>query len=258
MMTDNDATHAWPADARRDRVIGDWHLYQRSGGHRTSTDDVLTAWFAVARNAGKQVDRYLDLGTGIGSVLLMVAHRLRPRQTCGIEAQAQSVTMARRSVAELPGHDRAAIEIVEADFRHEQLNGESFDLITGSPPYFPLETGVHPKDPQRLACRFEVRGGVEHYCRAAAQRLAEGARLYLVFQTRGDARVQRAAQQAHLHVTARADVQMHADRRDPFLTVYELQRSPGALESVSFAIRDARGEITSAYAAARRELGVDP
>ena len=33
----------WPDDAGRDRLIGDWHIFQRSGGHRTSTDDLITA-----------------------------------------------------------------------------------------------------------------------------------------------------------------------------------------------------------------------
>ena len=54
----------WPEDAGRDRIIGDWHIWQRKGGHRTSTDDVLTAWFAASR-FGRRPERYLDLGCGV-------------------------------------------------------------------------------------------------------------------------------------------------------------------------------------------------
>lgn len=249
----------WPADARRDRLIGDWHLYQRKGGHRTSTDDVVTAWFAVARSGGVTPDRYLDLGCGIGSVLLMVSHRLRPAAALGVEAQDQSVVMVRRTVAELP-QGGAAIEILHGDFREVPFAGPEdaggYDLITGSPPYFPIGTGVLPADAQRRACRFEVRGGVEGYCETAARCLSADGRFYLVFQTRGDARVVAAASAAGLHVTARADLFMREGRAEPFLTVYELRRSPATLETVTFAIRDRTGEITDEYMSARRELGV--
>ncbi|MBW2376977.1 MAG: hypothetical protein JRF55_13495 [Deltaproteobacteria bacterium] len=86
----------WPEDAGRDRLIGDWHIYQRTGGHRTSTDDLITAWYAVHRNPDPP-ERYLDLGCGVGSVLLMVSHKLRPKIVLGVEAQAQSLMMARRA-----------------------------------------------------------------------------------------------------------------------------------------------------------------
>jgi len=93
----------WPNDAGHDRLIGDWHAYQRTDGHRTSTDDLFTAWYAVHRQPHGPA-RYLELGCGVGSVLLMVSHPLRPRSVLGVEAQAQSVAMARRVIAELPEH----------------------------------------------------------------------------------------------------------------------------------------------------------
>jgi len=260
MAATNEETGDWPEDARRDRLIGDWHLYQRKGGHRTSTDDVVTAWFAVARSGDAVPSRYLDLGCGIGSVMLMVSHRLRPGATMGVEAQDESVTMVRRTLAELPdGGDR--IEVVHGDFREVRFDdGDDadggYELITGSPPYFPIGTGVLPADPQRRACRFEVRGGVEGYCEAAARSLSPDGRFYLVFQTAGDARVLAAAKSAGLHVTARADLRMREDREQPFLTVYEFRSSPGEVVRVTFAIRDAAGEITDDYQRARRELGV--
>jgi len=139
----------WPEDAGRDRLIGDWHIYQRTGGHRTSTDDLITAWYAVHRNPDPP-ERYLDLGCGVGSVLLMVSHKLRPKIVLGVEAQAQSLMMARRAVAELPEHG-SHIELRQADFRDVDFGGKRYDLITASPPYFPIGTGVLPDDPQRRA-----------------------------------------------------------------------------------------------------------
>jgi tRNA1Val (adenine37-N6)-methyltransferase len=161
-----DAPADWPADVTHDRLIGDVFIYQRRGGHRTGTDDVLTAYWATQRTTLAPHDAYLDLGCGVGSVLLMTAHRARPAECVGVEAQAESVALASRAVRELPP-GFAPTRVVHSDFRELAL-GPRFALVTGSPPYFPTNAGVLPQDPQRLACRFELRGGVEAYCETAA------------------------------------------------------------------------------------------
>jgi tRNA1Val (adenine37-N6)-methyltransferase len=244
----------WPDDAEAEELVGDWRIYQRRRGHRASTDDVLTAWMAV-RLAGGAPARYVDLGCGIGSVLLLTAHRLRPGSSLGVEAQAQSALMARRSVAELPGAPPIAVE--HADLRAVSAERHGlFDLVTGSPPYFPVGTGVLSADAQRRACRFELRGGVEAYCEAAARVLTPDGAFALVFPTDGDARVLAAAARSALHLRARADLFMREDRGKPFLTVYGLGRTAAPPASWSFAIRTAAGEVTEAYRAARAELGL--
>ncbi len=251
----------WPADATHDQLVGTWRLWQRKGGHRTSTDDLLTAWLAVhlARDHGADPPlRYADIGCGIGSVMLMTAHALRPDLTRGFEAQPQSVTMARRSVAELP--DRLDIEVVESDLR--ELDAEAFgpfDLITGSPPYLPVGTGVMSPDPQRRACRFELRGGVEDYCATAARLLTSDGRFVLVFQTEWDARVLAAAASAGLRLEVRADVRTRAGDDRPFLSVYAFRAAASGVDGgarvIEFATRGADGAITPEYLAARQELG---
>ncbi|TFH32215.1 MAG: methyltransferase domain-containing protein [Myxococcales bacterium] len=253
-MTSN-ASIRWPDDAVRDRLIGDWHIYQRTGGHRTSTDDLITAWYAVHRNPSRPA-RYLDLGCGVGSVLLMVSHKLRPKLAVGIEAQSESAAMAARAIAELP-EPGVSIDVQCADFRDVDFEGEPFDLITGSPPYFPLDAGVLPDDPQRRACRFEERGGVEDYLETAARFMGEHSRFYIVFQTRWRERVTRSSAQHGLHLTGQADFFARADNPEPFLSVFEFSRRPaGSLHRVRFSVRSADGEITPQYQAIRLELGV--
>ncbi len=245
----------WPGDAGRDRLIGDWHIFQRSGGHRTSTDDLITAWYAVHRNPVSPA-RYLDLGCGVGSVLLMVSHKLRPKIAVGVEAQAQSVAMARRAIAELPQHE-SQIHVRHEDFRALELGRERYDLITGSPPYFALDAGVLPDDAQRRACRFEERGGVEAYVETAARAMGERARLYIVFQTRWSERVTASAAEHQLHLSGQADFSTRADKPGPFLTVFELSRQPAeALHRIHCSVRDADGRISREYERIRRELGV--
>jgi tRNA1Val (adenine37-N6)-methyltransferase len=251
----SDTSIRWPDDAGRDRLIGDWHIYQRAGGHRTSTDDLITAWYAVHRNPQRPA-RYLDLGCGVGSVLLMVSHKLRPRVAFGIEAQAESVVMARRAIAELP-EPAVDIDVRCADFRNVDFGGQCYDLITGSPPYFPLDAGVLPDDPQRRACRFEERGGVEDYLETATRAMDERSRFYIVFQTRWCERVTTAAAQHGLQLTGQADFFTRAGNSDPFLTVFELSRRPVASpHQFRCSVRDSDGEVSPEYQRIRLELGV--
>ncbi len=248
----------WPEDAVRERLIGDWHFWQRRRGHRTSTDDLITAWMAVDAVGGARPARYLDLGCGIGSVLLMTAHRLRPGGSIGVEAQAQSVALATRSVAELG--DAPPIRIVHGDLRGVTVDELGvFDLVTGSPPYLPVGTAVPSADSQRRACRLELRGGVEDYCLAAARVLAPTGRFALVFQTAWQARVHGALADAGLHLVEQVDLEMRAGSGTPFLSVFAAAKSdPGRPAGRrALAVRDASGTITPAYAALRRELGVD-
>lgn len=245
----------WPDDVRRDRLIGDWYIYQRSGGHRTSTDDLITAWYAIHRQP-RRAQRYLDLGCGIGSVMLMVSHKLRPALVHGVEAQPQSVLMARRAVAELPEHD-CAFEIMHADFRELTIPKHSYELVTGSPPYFPLYAGSLPKDAQRRACRFEARGGVEAYMQTAERAITADGHFYLVFQTRWSDRVLAAANDCALHLTGQADFLMRRDRAEPFLSVYEFSRQTVARpHRLCWPVRDANGEISREYQNLRNELGL--
>lgn len=249
-------TKGWPEDATYDVLIGNWSFYQRKKGHKTSTDDVLTAWFARHVQEGRRPERYLDLGCGIGSVLLMTCHALRPKYTLGIEAQDQSALMAKASINRLgPG---MGIDVLRADFRTgitREMNGR-FDLVTGSPPYFPQGAGTISKDPQRAACRFELRGGVEAYCEAAAQAMSTQSCFVMVFQTQWEDRVMNAARASNLHLRHRADIQMRTDRPKPFLSLYAFGFESTDTKKIRFAIRDEQGNITPEYRAARTQLGL--
>jgi tRNA1Val (adenine37-N6)-methyltransferase len=270
-------TSALPADAERTLLVGGESLYQRKRGHRTSTDDVLVAARATqlvraeaAASAGAIAlppPRYLDIGCGIGSVLLLTAYALRPRLAWGIEAQAESVAMLRRTIAELsPGLcESVALTIDHGDLREASVERlGSFPLITGSPPYFPLGTGVEPADPQRRACRFEVRGGVEAYTETAARLLSPDGRFVMVAQTALLARVEAelrrlAASPTPLALASRVDFRMREDRQESFLSVVELRRpehAPATAPIDTMAIRTAQGSITDGYTALRAILGL--
>lgn len=262
---------ALPEDAERSLLVGDEWLYQRKRGHKTSTDDVLVAARAAQRWRSDHGDlappRYLDMGCGIGSVFLLTAHALRPACARGIEAQAESVAMLRQTLAELSPTFRAAVDFAvdQGDLRDASPERwGSFPLITGSPPYFPLGTGVEPADAQRRACRFEVRGGVEAYVATAGRLLDEEGLFFMVAQTslagRVDTELARmSGTPAALHLASRVDFWMREDRQDPFLSVFELRRAPPPGDGPvveTMAIRTAGGPISPAYTRLREVLGL--
>ncbi|MBL8953895.1 MAG: SAM-dependent methyltransferase, partial [Myxococcaceae bacterium] len=74
------------ADEELSWLCGDWRLFQRRQGHRWSLDDLVTAF--VACREVPSATNALDLGTGLGSVMLMCAWRLSTCTFTGIEAQA--------------------------------------------------------------------------------------------------------------------------------------------------------------------------
>jgi tRNA1Val (adenine37-N6)-methyltransferase len=162
-----------------DAISGHFRLFQLRDGHRFSTDDILTAWYGT--NWCPTARTALDLGSGIGTVGMICAWRLSGAKFVTVEAQSESVALAKKSARYNGLSER--YEIREGDFREPEIfrAAENFDLITGSPPYFPPDAGVKSGHPQKLACRFELRGTIADYCSTAAKHLAPGGFFACVF-----------------------------------------------------------------------------
>src|ERR1041385_8556417 len=78
-----------------DAISGFFRLFQLKKGHRFSTDDVLVAWYGTTWCP--RAERVLDLGSGIGSMGMIAAWRLPGARFVTIEAQEESVQLARKS-----------------------------------------------------------------------------------------------------------------------------------------------------------------
>jgi tRNA1Val (adenine37-N6)-methyltransferase len=150
-------------------LVGPYRIFQRNKGHRHGIDDAATAWYALQKTP--PVKKTLDLGTGIGTVGLAVLWALGKgaKLTC-VEAQEISFRLLTENIHGngLSGRVRA----IQGDIRELNL-GERFPLITGSPPYFPIGTGSLPEDSQKAHARFELRGDVSDYARAARRHITE-------------------------------------------------------------------------------------
>lgn len=245
-------------DLTSDALTADFRLLQRRRGHRFSIDDLATAW--VAARAKPEARVTLDLGCGIGSVLLMIAWRLPAARGFGIEAQAISFGLALRNVAANGASARVSVTL--GDLR-EAARAEAYppcDLVTGTPPYLPLGTALLSPDPQRAAARVELRGGVEDYLLAASRVLAPEGLVVVCADGRSPDRVLRGAALAGLAPLQRVDIFARVDARDPLLAVWTCARAgeaPGPLAEERIALRDERGERSAAALSMRRFFGLD-
>ncbi len=236
-------------------LAGDFRILQRIGGHRWSLDDLLTADFAVSRQDLPPA-RFADLGCGIGSVLMMLAWRFPGAVGIGIEAQAQSVDLARRSLACNDLESRCRIH--HGDLRENAIPEEPFDLMTATPPYFALGAATTSPDAQRFACRSEVRGGVESYCSAAGRLLRPRGRLVLCMPGERGGRVERAGREAGLVLEAGREV-IPRDGRPPLFSLWSFLRQPRAIAPVwlpPLVVRDRAGLWTAEMRGIRRGMGM--
>ena len=248
-----------------DAISGFFRLFQLRKGHRFSTDDVLTAWYGTSWCPSART--VLDLGSGIGSVGIIAAWRLPGARFVTIEAQEDSVRLARKS-ARYNGLE-TRYEIRQGDFREPTLLGaeETFDLILGSPPYFPLGSGVEGDHPQKIACRFELRGTVADYCEVAAGHLASGGLFACVFPAMPEqlARVEAAAKKSGLAIVRRRPVVLR-EGEPPLLSLFAMTRSDDLPEPFRqqtwveppLIIRARDGSVHPEYAALKLSIGFPP
>jgi tRNA1(Val) A37 N6-methylase TrmN6 len=247
-------------------LAGDWRILQRRDGHRWSLDDLATAWFAVddreQRRLGAPV-RFADLGCGIGTVLMLLAWRYPAARGLGIEAQATSVDLARRSLRRNGAHVRC--DVREGDLRDPPRpeEREAFDLVTGTPPYVAPGAGAASPRPQRAPARLELRGGIEAYCAAAAPRLAPGGRFVACAVEGRPQRLARAAAMAGLRIARRRDVVPRQGKGILFTLVAMARadddaRAAGTVTEPPLVVRDARGARTREAVAMRTALGMPP
>ncbi|MEM9190225.1 MAG: methyltransferase domain-containing protein [Myxococcota bacterium] len=191
-----------------DALTADFRVWQRRRGHRYSLDDVLTAWDAAQAMLERRIGptfRGLDLGCGIGSVVLMLAWRFPQARFRGVEAQAVSFALAERNVRRNRVEER--VELRQGDLREPAVVGEaSFDLVTGTPPYFPVGEATPSTDPQRARARIEYLGGVEDYLQSAGRVLRPGGVVVLCADVRRPERVLAGAKRADLVALQRRDV----------------------------------------------------
>ena len=237
------------------RLTSRFNIIQKRRGHRAASDDTLLAW--VAARACPNAARILDLGSGKGTVAMLLLQRLPGCRVIGLEALEVSHDLAVRNARLNDLTHRWDPRL--GDLRNPcVLAGESrFDLITGAPPFMPIGSGVMPRDPQRAAGRFELRGGVRDYAEAAVRFLGPDGKF--VFLMDGLESSQTRA------VQALTDVGLHPNSvtvvysfpgRDPIYRIFETSAEFGSTTERSLYMRiDGKSGFSPEYEAIRRDTG---
>jgi len=150
---------------------------QPEKGYRFSIDSVLLADFA-APHCGRSV---LDLGTGSGVVLLLLASRCDVLEKgVGVEIQRTLWEFARRNIGENGFEGR--LSAVLCDLRDDVpgLAPRSVDLVVSNPPYRKIGEGRRNPDLGREIARHEVACTMEDVFLAAGKYLSARGRFAIV------------------------------------------------------------------------------
>ena len=101
-----------------------------------------------------------------------------------------------------------------------------FDIVTGTPPYFPLVNGALPQDAGRGQCAFECRGGIETYLAACARNLshAASARCVLCQTYLEVSRTEASAEENRLLILKRLDVYGKVGQSNPLFCVFSMRK----------------------------------
>ncbi len=231
-----------------DALTKDFEVFQRAKGHRFSVDDVATAYVAYRAREGVAPTDALDLGCGLGSVMLHLAWKWPETRFVGVEAQELSFALVTKNLAhnQLP-ESRAKAFL--GDLRNREVYASAvplggFPLITGTPPYFPPDTAVDALDVQRAYARIEYRGGVEAYIEAAASVLADDGIFVLCGDARATPRVANSAGRFQLRIVDETVI-VAREGKPALFAVWTLRRNSLNASSPSaraLVIRDLRGE----------------
>lgn len=244
-----------------DVICGSWRIFQYERGHRYSTDDVLTAWYGSAH--APRVERAADLGSGIGSVALICAWRLPGATFCTVEAQDISIRLARKTIRYNGLESR--FTLYHGDLRDPSIlaNEAPFDLVTGSPPYFPPGTATEARHSQAVHARIEMRGDVADYAQAAARILAPGGLFAFCFPTVQTERALKAVDDAGLALIRRRDIVFRLGD-PPVITLFAASRREdipvqyNAFVEPPLTIRHAGRATDPEYSAIRLSFGFPP
>ena len=151
-----------------------------SDAHHFTTDTILLANFAAAKNG----ERIVELGTGCGTIPLLMIRDITPERINAVEIQSEALELLKNSI-ELNrenGIDRATlIDPILADLRDIKsvLPAGEFDLVVCNPPYKLSGSGLTNPNKAKKTARHESECTLDDICEAAKWLLRYGGRFAL-------------------------------------------------------------------------------
>ena len=159
-----------------DLQLGGLELIQNPEKFCFGVDAVLLSDF-VRVKPGETV---LDMGTGNGIIPVLLSAKTQGSHFTGLEIQADTAQMARRSV--LYNHLEERIDIVTGDIKEaaDIFRPAFFDVITTNPPYMLAEHGLRNSDDSMAVARHEVLCTLDDILRESMRLLQDKGRFYMI------------------------------------------------------------------------------
>lgn len=159
-----------------DLQLGGLQLIQNPSRFCFGVDAVLLSDFARV----KPGETVLDMGTGNGIIPVLLSAKTQGKHFTGLEIQADTAEMARRSVAYNNLEKR--INIVTGDIKEaaEIFRPAFFDVITINPPYMLSQHGLTNSDDAKTIARHEVLCSLDDILRESMKLLQDKGRFYMI------------------------------------------------------------------------------
>ena len=232
---------------RCDTLSGNFKIFQPENGQRYSTDDLLTAWLAIKTVSADPPSRFLDLGSGLASVPMIVLWKFPGLSGTGVEIRPNRYELAEKSL-EMNGLTER-FHIIHGDLRDLKLE-EKFDLITSTPPYYQSAEGPISENDDKAAARFELNGNIDDYFRTAAKHLSGNGVFITVYPFLYAQRVFKAAENCGMTVNSRVDFIPKAGK-PALISIFSASFAKKELSTETLTMRDETGSHTKEYNAAR-------
>lgn len=166
---------------RRDKgagKIGPFTFLDEEEGHKLTSDPVLLSDFIGPLSEG---DNLLDIGTGAGQILLLLAVNNPGARLTGVEVRERAIKLAEDNIKANGLSD--SVTLIHSDYRRlkELLKKESFSVISSNPPYIKKNHGRTSPSEERAAARSEVYGTLGDLLDVADYLMSPDGRLSLIF-----------------------------------------------------------------------------
>ena len=150
-------------------------LIQDTTGFCFGVDAVLLANFAKVKKGAKVV----DLGTGTGIIPILIARKSEAKEIIGLEIQEEVFEMASRSVLLNDLQDR--VKIVNGDIKtiDNELEVNTFDVVTSNPPYM-HDNGIKNPNDKKAISRHEIKCNLEDVIRSSSRLLKDLGKFYMI------------------------------------------------------------------------------
>ncbi|WP_407382536.1 tRNA1(Val) (adenine(37)-N6)-methyltransferase [Ruminococcus sp.] len=212
--------------------------------HHFSTDTILLAHFAAVKDG----ERVAELGTGCGTIPLLLIRDRMPKRIIALDIQEEAIALLQKSIAHNQQNGIVGASLIHpvlGDIKDTDayLKAGETDVVICNPPYKLPGSGLTNPDRSKVIARHETACTLEDICRAARRLLRFGGRFVICQRPERLTDVLTALREHDLEPKRLRMVQGRADKA-PKLFLCEAKRGarPGYMDVLpALIVEDASG-----------------